>query len=320
MKMTNSLAGKIVLVTGGTGSIGRVVVARLLAQEVAEVRILSRSEQKHVEIRKTSNRVRSYIGDVRDFDRVYDAARGVDFIFHAAAMKHVPECERDPLEAVKTNVIGSANVLRAAELRGVETLVVLSTDKAAEPTSVMGMTKALMERLTLGVESTVRVVGVRFGNVLGTEGSVVPLFRSQLEAGLPLTLTDAKMRRFFMTPGEAADVVFRAYAEGVPGDLFIHLSSVIELRTLAQAIVEMCGFDYFTYNVTEIGVRPGEKSDEVLLTAEESSRAKIQGDSIVVRRSKTPLNSSPLSPELFSTSSARTLTVDEAVKRLLDVW
>lgn len=279
-----SLSGKIVLVTGGTGSIGKVAVRRALEEGAAEVRVLSRSEQKHVEIRKISPKIRSFLGDVRDYDRVYDAARGVDFIFHAAAMKHVPECERDPSEAIKTNVLGSENVLRAAELRRVESVVMLSTDKAVFPESVMGLTKSLMEKLALNVERAVRVCVVRFGNVLGTEGSVLPLWRGQISRGEPVTITAGSMRRFVMTPKQAVDLVLEAYSSGSNGDLFIHRAPVATVDSMVRAVMEI--HQVRKNPIIELGARKGEKYDESLTTDEEMLRAELRGQFIVISQRK----------------------------------
>lgn len=283
--MSRSLLGKVILVTGGTGSIGKVAVARAVEEGAAEVRVLSRDEQKHVEIRRISSRVHSYIGDVRDFDRVYDAARGVDFIFHAAAMKHVPECERDPLEAVKTNVLGSENVLRAAELRNVECVVSLSTDKAVEPTSVMGMSKAMMERLALSEDRKFRSCVVRFGNVIGTRGSVLPLFEHLIQQNLPILVTDPGMRRFLMTPTQAVNLVMGAYKDGESGDIFIHEAPVATVGDMAIASTLLAGLPEHPIKI--IGPRQGEKFDEALATLGEMDRAYRLGDFIVIARDKS---------------------------------
>jgi UDP-glucose 4-epimerase len=197
-------------------------------------------------------------------------------------MKHVPECERDPIEAIKTNVFGSENVLRAAEMRNVECVVVLSTDKAVEPSSVMGHTKALMEKLALGVERPIRVCGVRFGNVIGTDGSVIPLFERLISEGKPLTITDSRMRRYMMTPREAVDLVFTAYSEGKPGDLFVQQSGVWTIKAVAEAVALLKGV--WDYPIIEIGSRPGEKLDESLISLAELPRARWLGEFVVVSR------------------------------------
>jgi UDP-N-acetylglucosamine 4,6-dehydratase/5-epimerase len=271
-----------VLVTGGTGSFGSTMVRRLLGTDVREVRVLSRDELKQHEMREAlgDSRVRFYLGDVRDEDSVRRATRGVDFVFHAAALKQVPSCEFFPLEAVRTNVLGSANVIEAANANGVHSVVCLGTDKAAYPVNAMGMSKALMEKVAQAFArnnptATTTVSTVRYGNVMMSRGSVIPLFVGQARSGRPLTVTDPKMTRFLMSLGDAVHLVEHAFEHARPGDLFIRKAPASTVEDLAVAVSSLLGVDG---KLQVIGTRHGEKLYETLATREELARSEDQGD------------------------------------------
>lgn len=271
-----------VLVTGGTGSFGSTMTRRLLAGDVREVRILSRDELKQDEMRRALGdpRVRFYLGDVRDADSVDRATRGVDFVFHAAALKQVPSCEFFPIEAVRTNVLGSANVIEAANANGVHSVVCLGTDKAAYPVNAMGMSKAMMEKVAQAFArnnpaARTTVSTVRYGNVMMSRGSVIPLFVNQLRAGQPLTLTDPKMTRFLLSLEEAVLLVEHAFEHAQPGDLFIRKAPASTVEDLARAVGQAIGIEP---QVQVIGTRHGEKLYETLATREELVRSEDQGD------------------------------------------
>lgn len=280
--MTGSpISSGTVLVTGGTGSFGSTMVRRLLQGNIDEVRILSRDELKQHEMRTALDdpRVRFYIGDVRDFNSVDRATRGVDYVFHAAALKQVPSCEFFPLEAVKTNVMGSANVIEASNKNGVKSVVCLGTDKAVYPVNAMGMSKAMMEKVAQAFArnnpSTGTVVStVRYGNVMASRGSVIPLFVEQIKGGRPLTITDPAMTRFLMSLDEAVALVEHAFLSARPGDLFIRKSPASTIQDLAIAIGELMNAEP---KIQIIGTRHGEKLYETLATREELSRASDQG-------------------------------------------
>lgn len=291
-------AGAVVLVTGGTGSFGSTMVQRLLSQPVREVRILSRDETKQDDMRRRLGdpRARFYVGDVRDFSSVEDAMRGVDLVFHAAALKQVPSCEFFPAQAVRTNVIGSANVIEAAGKAGVRSVVCLSTDKAVYPINAMGMTKALMEKTAQAFArnnpaSSTTVSIVRYGNVLYSRGSVVPLFVEQAKAGRPLTITDPSMTRFLMTLDESVELVEYALANGGPGDLFVRKAPSCTVRDLARAVASLFGV---TQEPLTIGTRHGEKLYETLLSREEMASAEDRGQFF-----RVPLDSRSLDYGLF---------------------
>ena len=271
-----------VLVTGGTGSFGTTMVRRLLDTDVREVRVLSRDELKQHELRQALNdsRVRFYIGDVRDEDSVRRATRGVDFVFHAAALKQVPSCEFFPLEAVRTNILGSANVIEAADANGVQSVVCLGTDKAAYPVNAMGMSKALMEKVAQAFarnNPTARttVSTVRYGNVMMSRGSVIPLFVEQLASGVPVTVTDPKMTRFLMSLDDAVLLVEHAFEHARPGDLFIRKAPASTVEDLARGVAAAMGVEP---EIKVIGTRHGEKLYETLATREELARSEDQGE------------------------------------------
>jgi UDP-N-acetylglucosamine 4,6-dehydratase len=280
--MSIDVSGAIVLVTGGTGSFGSTMVRRLLTQNAAEVRILSRDEAKQDDMRRSLGdpRSRFYVGDVRDFASVADAMRGVDIVFHAAALKQVPSCEFFPAQAVRTNVTGSANVIEAAAAAGVRSVVCLSTDKAVYPINAMGMTKALMEktvqafaRNNAGSPTTVSVV--RYGNVLYSRGSVLPLFVEQIKAGKPMTITDPTMTRFLMSLAESVALVEYAIANASSGDVFVRKAPACSVGDLALAVA---GIFEAKPKLVTIGTRHGEKLYETLLSREEMAKAEDHGD------------------------------------------
>jgi len=263
---------KILLITGGTGSFGNAVLRRFLDSGVSEIRIFSRDEKKQDDMRKdySSQKLKFYIGDVRDSDSVRTAMRGVDYVFHAAALKQVPSCEFYPLQAVKTNVIGTENVLEAAVSLGVKRVICLSTDKAVYPINAMGISKAMMEKVAVAKsrESELTTICVtRYGNVMASRGSVIPLFVEQIRAGKELTITDPSMTRFMMTLDDAVDLVLYAFEYGTPGDIFVQKAPAATIETLMLALTDLMGVPDHPINV--IGTRHGEKLFEALLSREE---------------------------------------------------
>lgn len=271
-----------VLITGGTGSFGSTVARQLLAGDVGQIRILSRDEAKQDDLRRWLNdsRARFYVGDVRDYRSVDEAMRGVDYVFHAAALKQVPSCEFFPQQAVATNVHGSDNVIRAASENGVKSVVCLSTDKAVYPINAMGMSKALMEKVAQAYarnnpDSQTVVSCVRYGNVMYSRGSVIPLFVEQLREGKPLTLTDPAMTRFLMSLDESVDLVTYAFTNAEPGDLFVRKAPASTIEELALAVAEIMDVEP---QIEIIGTRHAEKLYEVLLSREERARASDEGD------------------------------------------
>jgi UDP-glucose 4-epimerase len=268
---------KTLLITGGTGSFGNAVLRRLLAEDFAQIRVFSRDEKKQEDMRLAlaNDKVKFYIGDVRNFDGVCDAMRGVDFVFHAAALKQVPSCEFYPMEAVRTNILGAENVLRAAIANRVSRCVVLSTDKAVYPINAMGMSKALMEKVMVANSrlcdpATSVLCATRYGNVMASRGSVIPLFVEQILAGKDLTITDPNMTRFLMSLEDSVDLVLYAFRNAVPGDIFVQKSPASTVADLAQALKELLGRDN---PVRIIGTRHGEKLFESLVSREEMARA-----------------------------------------------
>ena len=269
---------KTLLITGGTGSFGTAFLNKAIAnKEFSEIRIFSRDEKKQDDLRKSQNdsRLKFYIGDVRDSSSVSKAVKGVDYIFHAAALKQVPSCEFFPLEAIKTNVLGTENVLVSAENFEVKKVVILSTDKAAYPINAMGMTKALMEKVMVAKsrnldDSKTIFCGTRYGNVMGSRGSVIPLFIDQIKTGKPVTITDPEMTRFMMTLDNAVELVLYAFKNGKQGEMFVQKSPAATVSILAQALLEL--YDSKS-SIQEIGIRHGEKRYETLVTSEEMSKA-----------------------------------------------
>ena len=274
---------KVLLISGGTGSFGNAVLKRFLDSELAEIRIFSRDEKKQDDMRKkfANSKLKFYIGDVRDYQSILNATRGVDFIFHAAALKQVPSCEFHPMEAVKTNVIGTENILEAAIQNGVKKVVCLSTDKAVYPINAMGISKAMMEKVMVAKSRNVdddktMICGTRYGNVMASRGSVIPLFIEQIQDGKPLTITDPNMTRFMMTLEDAVDLVMYGFEHGNNGDIFVQKSPAATVEILAKALVELMGKPETSINI--IGTRHGEKLYEALLSREEMVSAEDMGD------------------------------------------
>lgn len=273
---------KTLLITGGTGSFGNAVLNRFLDSELTEIRIFSRDEKKQDDMRKKfkSDKLKFYIGDVRDYQSVSNVMRGVDYVFHAAALKQVPSCEFYPLEAVKTNVLGTENVLEAAFNYGVSKIVCLSTDKAVYPINAMGISKAMMEKIIVAKSRNapkgVTVCTTRYGNVMASRGSVIPLFMRQVIEGKPITVTDPNMTRFMMTLDDAVDLVLHAFQYGTNGDIFVQKAPAATIRVLTQSIFELMGTPSHEVNV--IGTRHGEKLFEALCSREEMFVAEDQED------------------------------------------
>lgn len=271
---------KVLLITGGTGSFGNAVLRQFLDSDIREIRILSRDEKKQDDLRKryASAKLKFYIGDVRDYQSVLNAMRGTDFVYHAAALKQVPSCEFHPMEAVKTNVLGTENVLEAAINCGVKRVVCLSTDKAVYPINAMGISKAMMEKVIVAKSrssSETVICATRYGNVMASRGSVIPLFTNQIRAGKPITITDPNMTRFMMTLDDAVDLVLYAFEHGNPGDIFVQKAPAATIETLAKALTELLECPDHPINV--MGTRHGEKLYEALLSREEMVAARDLG-------------------------------------------
>ncbi len=273
---------RILLITGGTGTFGNAVLKRFLDTDIREIRIFSRDEKKQDDMRNAlrNPKVKFYLGNVRDYDSIQPALRGVDMVFHAAALKQVPSCEFFPMEAIRTNTMGADNVMNAALACNVKNMIMLSTDKAVYPVNAMGMSKALMEKLMVakarshGDSSTI-FCGTRYGNVMGSRGSVIPLFISQILTGEPLTITDPNMTRFMMSIDDAVDLVVYAFEHGKPGDVFVQKAPAATIETLARAMKKLFKADN---EIRIIGTRHGEKLYETLLTREEMARAEDMGN------------------------------------------
>lgn len=286
---------KVLLITGGTGSFGNAVLRRFLNTDIKEIRIFSRDEKKQDDMRKhfQSDKLKFYIGDVRDPQSVSNAMRGVDYVYHAAALKQVPSCEFYPLEAVKTNVLGTENVLEAVITHNVERVVCLSTDKAVYPINAMGISKAMMEKVIVAksrnLESTnTTICGTRYGNVMASRGSVIPLFIRQIVNGNPITITDPNMTRFMMTLDDAVDLVLHAFQNGCNGDIFVQKAPAATIEVLVQAILEIMGKPDHPVNI--IGTRHGEKQYEALCSREEMFVAQDQGNYYRVPADNRDLN------------------------------
>ena len=293
--------GKTLMITGGTGSFGNAVLNRFLGTDIGEVRIFSRDEKKQDDMRhefqvklpKLAEKIKFYIGDVRDSQSIKNAIHGVDYIFHAAALKQVPSCEFFPIEAVKTNVLGTENVLTAAIDEGVKSVICLSTDKAAYPVNAMGTSKAMMEKVVVAKSRTVspdktKICCTRYGNVMCSRGSVIPLWIDQLKNGQTLTLTDPNMTRFIMSLNEAVDLVLFAFEHGESGDILVQKAPACTIKTQAEAVCELFGAD--KSNIKVIGIRHGEKMYETLLTNEECANAVDLGNFYRVPCDKRGLN------------------------------
>ncbi|MGB4985180.1 MAG: polysaccharide biosynthesis protein [Erysipelotrichaceae bacterium] len=328
---------RILLITGGTGSFGNAVLHRFLKTDIKEIRVFSRDELKQDNMRhefqskypEYSNKVKFYIGDVRDINSIKNAMYGVDYIFHAAALKQVPSCEFFPIEAVKTNVIGTENVLTAAIEYGVKKVVCLSTDKAAYPVNAMGTSKAMMEKVIVAKARTVdpektSIMCTRYGNVLASRGSVVPLFINQIKAGNDLTVTEPSMTRFVMTLEEAVDLVLFAFEKGNSGDIFVQKAPACTIEVLAQSVKELFGAKN---DIKVIGIRHGEKMYETLLTDEECAHATDLGDFYQVPADKRDLNYDKYFVEgmeeaqlsQFNSNNTKLMDVESVKEKLLEV-
>ena len=329
--------GKTLLITGGTGSFGNAVLNRFLRTDIGEIRILSRDEKKQDDMRhefqakmpEVADKIKFYIGDVRDIASVRNAMHDVDYIFHAAALKQVPSCEFFPIEAVKTNVLGTENVLTAAIDAGVKNIVCLSTDKAAYPVNAMGTSKAMMEKVIVAKSRTVspeksKICCTRYGNVMCSRGSVIPLWIEQIKAGNPITITDGTMTRFIMSLDEAVDLVLFAFEHGTSGDILVQKAPACTIQTQAEAVCELFGGDKSKIKV--IGIRHGEKMYETLLTNEECANAVDMGAFYRVPSDKRGLNydkyfndgdteRNPLTE--FNSSNTELLNVEQVKEKLL---
>lgn len=285
---------KVLLITGGTGSFGNAVLKRFLESDIAEIRIFSRDEKKQDDMRKkyANSKLKFYIGDVRDYQSVLNASRGVDFIYHAAALKQVPSCEFYPIEAVKTNILGTENVLEAAIQNSIKRVVCLSTDKAVYPINAMGISKAMMEKVIVAKSRNVpegtTICATRYGNVMASRGSVIPLFVEQVLQGKPISITNPAMTRFMMTLDDAVDLVLHAFKHGINGDIFVQKAPAATIEVLAQAIVTLMKQDNHPINI--IGTRHGEKLYEALCSREEMYVAEDQGEYFRIPADNRDLN------------------------------
>ena len=330
---------KTLLITGGTGSFGNAVLNRFLKTDIGEIRIFSRDEKKQDDMRhdfqakmpEVAEKIKFYLGDVRDIASVKNAMHGVDYIFHAAALKQVPSCEFFPIEAVKTNVLGTENVLTAAIEAGVKSVICLSTDKAAYPVNAMGTSKAMMEKVVVAKSRTVspektKICCTRYGNVMCSRGSVIPLWIDQIKNGKPITLTDPNMTRFIMSLDEAVDLVLFAFENGQSGDILVQKAPACTIQTQAEAVCELFGGD--KNNIKVIGIRHGEKMYETLLTNEECGNAIDMGDFYRVPCDKRGLNydkyfkdgdteRNPLTE--FNSNNTKLLTVEETKQKILSL-
>jgi UDP-N-acetylglucosamine 4,6-dehydratase len=330
--MDDMFKDKTLLITGGTGSFGHAVLDRFLSTEIREIRIFSRDEKKQDDMRTQyhSDKVKFYIGDVRDINSVKNAMHGVDYVFHAAALKQVPSCEFFPLEAVKTNVFGTDNVLSASISYGVKKVICLSTDKAAYPINAMGTSKAMMEKVVVAKSRTVSpdrtsICCTRYGNVMASRGSVIPRFVEQIKAGHPLTVTEPSMTRFIMSLEEAVELVLFAFENAESGDIMVQKAPACTIGVLAQAVKEL-----FKSNAETqiIGIRHGEKMYETLLTEEESANAQDMGNFFRVPCDKRDLNyekyfdqgSKEISPiKEFNSENTTLLNIEEVKQKLLSL-
>ena len=328
---------KVLMITGGTGSFGNAVLNRFLNTDIKEIRIFSRDELKQDDMRheyqakypEVSDKLKFYIGNVRDINSIKNAMHGVDYVFHAAALKQVPSCEFFPVEAVKTNVLGTENVLTAAIECGVKKVVCLSTDKAAYPVNAMGTSKAMMEKVIVAKSRTVdpektSIMCTRYGNVLASRGSVVPLFINQIKEGKPLTLTEPSMTRFVMTLEEAVDLVLFAFEHGTSGDIFVQKAPACTIGVLTEAVKRLFKADN---EVKVIGIRHGEKMYETLLTDEECAHAIDMGDFFRVPADKRDLNYDKYFSEgieestltQFNSNNTKLMGVEAVMNKLLEV-
>lgn len=337
--MSSLFTNKTLLITGGTGSFGNAVLNRFLRTDIGEIRIFSRDEKKQDDMRHefqakmpdVAEKIKFYIGDVRDLASVKNAMHGVDYIFHAAALKQVPSCEFFPIEAVKTNVLGTENVLTAAIDEGVRSVICLSTDKAAYPVNAMGTSKAMMEKVIVAKSRTVspektKICCTRYGNVMCSRGSVIPLWIDQIRNGQPITITDPTMTRFIMSLEEAVDLVLFAFEHGESGDILVQKAPACTIRTQAEAVCELFGGD--KNNISVIGIRHGEKMYETLLTNEECAGAIDMGDFYRVPCDKRGLNYDKYFKQgnverntltEFNSNNTELLSVEEVKKKMLEL-
>ena len=333
-KDTNILKDKVLLITGGTGSFGNAVLNRFLKTDIGEIRIFSRDEKKQDDMRheyqakypEYANKIKFYIGDVRSLESCRSAMPGVDYIFHAAALKQVPSCEFFPMEAVKTNVIGTDNVLTAAIEAGVKCVICLSTDKAAYPINAMGITKAIEEKIAVAKSrnsGNTRICCTRYGNVMCSRGSVIPLWIDQIKQGLPITLTEPSMTRFIMSLEEAVDLVLFAFEHGENGDILVQKAPACTIKTQAEAVCELFGGK--KEDIKVIGIRHGEKMYETLLTKEECAKAVDMGNFYRVPADNRGLNydkyfkegdSKAVKVEEFNSNNTRRLNLEETKKTI----
>ena len=327
----NSLKSKL-LITGGTGSFGKAYLSKVINENLySEIRIFSRDEKKQDDLRKMIDnpKVKFYLGDVRDYDSVQNVMKGVDFIFHAAALKQVPSCEFFPMEAVKTNIIGTDNILKAAEQYDIKKVIILSTDKAAYPINSMGLTKALMEKVMIARSRNLDnnktiFCGTRYGNVMASRGSVIPLFIDQIKNNIDLTITDSKMTRFMMTLDDAVNLVEFAFKNGEQGEIFIHKAPASSIVTLAKALIEL----YESKSkISNIGIRHGEKLHETLITAEEMIKTSDLGKYYKISPDTRDLNynqyfskgSEVSIKEEYNSSNTKQLNIEEMKSMLIDL-
>ena len=332
MNDNNMFKDKILLITGGTGSFGNAVLERFLTTDIKEIRIFSRDEKKQDDMRKyyRNHKIKFFIGDVRDSSSLNNAMYNVDFVFHAAALKQVPSCEFFPLEAVKTNVLGTDNVLNAAIQAGVKKVICLSTDKAAYPVNAMGISKAMMEKTFIAKSRMITagntlICGTRYGNVMASRGSVIPLFIEQIKNGKPLTITDPHMTRFMMSLEEAVDLVLYAFNNAVNGDIMVQKSPSSYIADLAQALLELF---HVENEVKIIGTRHGEKVYEVLLTKEEAAKAIDMGNFYRIPADNRDLNYGKYledgSPKItlteeYNSNNTKILSVEEIKEKLVQL-
>ena len=332
-----SFTNKTLLITGGTGSFGNAVLNRFLQTDIGEIRVFSRDEKKQDDMRhefqakmpEAAGKLKFYIGDVRDINSIRNAMYGVDYVYHAAALKQVPSCEFFPIEAVKTNIIGTENVLVAAIEAGVKNIVCLSTDKAAYPVNAMGTSKAMMEKVIVAKSRTIspektKICCTRYGNVMCSRGSVIPLWIDQIKQGNPITITDPNMTRFIMSLDEAVDLVLFAFENGVSGDILVQKAPACTIETQAKAVMELFGGN--TDNIKTIGIRHGEKMYETLLTNEECANAVDMGNFYRVPCDKRGLNYDKYFKEgdverntltEFNSNNTELLNVEQVKEKLL---
>lgn len=333
MKIKNYFfENKVILITGGTGSFGNAVLNNILKTNISEVRIFSRDEKKQEDMRHNfqDNRIKFYIGDVRDYESVKNSMIGVDYVFHAAALKQVPSCEFFPLEATKTNILGTYNVIKSSNYNKVKRLICLSTDKAAYPINAMGISKAMMEKVAIAESRNIIEGGpiisiTRYGNVMASRGSVIPLFINQIISGKNITVTDPQMTRFMMSLEEAVDLVFYAFEHGKQGDLFVQKSPASSVGDVAKALIKIFNSKV---DIQIIGPRHGEKLYETLLTKEEFSKAEDLGDYYRVPADNRDLNYNKyldigdkniLNSNEYHSHNTKRLDIDETIKKLLSI-